>query len=78
MSEKIPLTTFINTFINSHGVDGAAELLKQTTRSLGLHEKLTFTKDEAILICKKLQNESGFVGVVAGILLTRLKKEIHE
>ena len=78
MSEMIPITTFIETYKNSHGTDGAIQLLEKTTRSLGLHGKSTFTKDEAILICKQLQNESGFVSVVAGILLTRFKKDTHE
>jgi hypothetical protein len=72
---KIPLHTFIETYKDSHGTEEARSMLADTLQRLGLQGQAEFTKEEAIHICKDLQEKSGFVGIVAGILLTRFSKE---
>ena len=71
----ILLQTFIDAYKDSHGTEEAGKMLRETTRRLQLDGKNEFTKAEASLICKDLQDKSGFVGIVAGILLTRFAKE---
>lgn len=74
-ANKITLQEFIDAYRESHGADGAAQLMKETTRRLELNGRNEFSLEEAALICKDLQDRSGFVGIVAGILLTRFTKE---
>lgn len=69
MSSLVPLEKFIEAYTESHGPEGAALLLEETLHRLGLEDKVHFSHLEAILICKDLQSKSGFVGIVAGILL---------
>lgn len=71
MSHRISLSEFTDAYRNSHGEEGALQLLMETLNRLGIEKKTEFSKEEARSICKDLQNKTGFVGIVAGILLSR-------
>ncbi|CUI17738.1 hypothetical protein PNK_2135 [Candidatus Protochlamydia naegleriophila] len=69
---KIPLKEFIDCFKESMGVEGAQQLLKQTLQKANIAPKSEFTKEEALKICRELKQYSGFVGIIGGILNSRI------
>ncbi|WP_068471169.1 hypothetical protein [Candidatus Protochlamydia phocaeensis] len=69
---KIHFQEFIDTFKESLGVEGAEQLLKQTLIKAGIPRKYEFTKEEALKICRELKQHTGFIGIIGGILNSRI------
>lgn len=72
VERKMSFQDFVDTYKDSIGVEAANHMLLETIQRLHLNPKEGFSKEECILICKDLQEKSGFVGIVAGILLARV------
>lgn len=69
---KIPLQEFLNSYKESLGVEGAEQLLRQAIQRAGLSYQSEFTKEEALKICRELKQYSGFIGIIGGILNSRI------
>jgi hypothetical protein len=72
LKKEISLEIFIETYKDSLGLDGSTKLLTETTIKLGFENQHHFNDEEAALICNELKSHSGFIGIVAGILLTKI------
>lgn len=68
----VPLSEFIDSYKESLGVEGAEQLMKQAVYSAGLIWQIEFTKEEALKICYELKKYPGFIGIIGGILNSRL------
>ncbi len=69
---NISLKEFIDSFKESLGIEGAEQLMKQTLFRAGIMRKEEFTKEEALKICRELKQHPGFVGIIGGILNSRI------
>lgn len=69
---KIQLTEFIDSFKDSLGLDGAKELLQQALLDAGLPYQRDYSKEEALKLCQELKKKAGFIGIVGGILASRI------
>jgi hypothetical protein len=69
---KILLKEFVDSYKDSLGVEGAEQLLKQTIYKAGLNQQDEFTKEEALRICRALKQYPGFIGIIGGILNSRI------
>jgi DNA mismatch repair protein MutH len=69
---KIPLQEFLNSYKESLGIEGAEQLLRQAIQRAGLSYQSEFTKEEALKICRELKQYSGFIGIIGGILNSRI------
>lgn len=69
--KKVLKKEFTNSFAQSIGLEGANQLFTEALQSLHLPDQEEYTKEEAITICKQLKKQPGFIGIVAGILLSR-------
>jgi hypothetical protein len=69
---KITLREFLDIYKQSLGIEGAEQLLKQTIQRAGLQYQNDFTKEEALKICHELKQYSGFIGIIGGILNSRI------
>jgi hypothetical protein len=69
---KILISEFVNSYQNSLGIDGAEQLIKRTVEESSLEYKLEYNKSEALRICQQLQTNGGFIGIVGGILASRI------
>lgn len=69
---SISIQEFIDSYKESLGVEGAEKLIKQTTAKLGFSEHKECTKEEALKICRELKKHPGFVGIIGGILHSRI------
>jgi hypothetical protein len=68
----IPLQEFINGYKESLGVDGAEQLFTKVLLRANLARKPEYSKDEALKICRELKQYPGFVGIIGGILNSRI------
>lgn len=69
---KIGLQEFIDSYKESLGIEGAQKLVLQVIQKVELAEKSEFTKAEALKICRGLKQYSGFIGIIGGILHSRI------
>lgn len=69
---KIPLQDLLDGYKETSGIEGAEHLLRQAIQRAGLPYQSEFTKEEALKICRELKQYSGFVGIIAGILNSRI------
>lgn len=69
---KIPLKEFLNSYKESLGIEGAEQLLRQAIQRAALPYQPEFTKEEALKICRELKQYSGFIGIIGGILNSRI------
>lgn len=69
---KIPLEEFLNGYKESLGVEGAEQLVRYAIQRAGLNYQAEFTKTEALKICRELKQHAGFVGIIGGILNSRI------
>ena len=69
---KISIYEFVNSYKNSLGVDGAEQLIKRTVQETQLEYKFEYSKPEALRICQQLQTNGGFIGIVGGIIASRM------
>ncbi len=69
---KIHLKDFIDSYKESLGVEGAEQLIRQALQQAGIPYQLEFTKEEALKICHELKQYSGFIGIIGGILNSRV------
>lgn len=69
---KILLKEFIDCYKDSLGIEGAEQVLKQAVQKAGLKYQTDFTKEDAIKICRELKQQSGFVGIIGGIMISRI------
>lgn len=69
---KISLQEFIDSYKESLGIEGAEQLIKQSIQRANFTEKSEFTKQEALKICRELKQHSGFIGLIGGILHSRI------
>jgi len=74
-SKKYSIHQLIESYKDSLGAEKATQLLCETMKKLGLENRKELTREEVISICSHLKDQAGFVGIVAGILLTRLSAE---
>lgn len=73
--EKQPLISvyeLIDSYKESLGEEGAKELIKEAVRKASLFFKKEYTKEETIKILNILQEEEGFIGILASILVPRI------
>ena len=68
----ISLQEFIDSYKESLGIEGAEQLLKQVIQRANLPYQSDFTKEEALKICRELKQHAGFVGIIGGILNSRI------
>jgi hypothetical protein len=69
---KITIQEFIDCFKDSLGLEGAEQLLKNTLLKTGISMKNEFSKEEALKICRELKQHTGFIGIIGGILNSRI------
>lgn len=70
---KIQLKEFIDSYKDSLGLEGAEQLMKQVLMKAAIPAHQTdFTKDEALRVCRELKQYSGFIGIIGGILNSRI------
>lgn len=69
---KIPLQEFIDSYKDSLGVEGAEQLMNTVIYRAGIIRKPEFTKEEALKICRELKTYPGFIGIIGGILNSRM------
>lgn len=69
---KILLKEFIDCYKDSLGLEGAEQVLKQAVQKAGLKYQPDFTKEDALKICRELKQHSGFVGIIGGIMNSRI------
>ncbi len=69
---RISLEEFLNSYRESLGVEGAEQLLRQVIQRVGLTHQTDFSKEEALKICRELKQYSGFIGIIGGILNSRI------
>lgn len=69
---KITLQEFIDSYKESLGIEGAEQLIKQSILQAGIYYKLDYSKEEAVRICEELKQHPGFIGIVAGIIHSRI------
>lgn len=69
---NITLKEFIDSYKESLGVEGAEQLLKQAVYKANFQDRQEFTKEEALKICRELKQYSGFIGIIGGILTSRI------
>ena len=69
---NIPLKEFINSYRDSLGIEGAEMLIKQVLNRAGLSDHTEFTKEEALKVCRELKQHPGFIGIIGGILNSRI------
>lgn len=69
---KISLQEFIDSYKESLGVEGAEQLIKQGIQKAGLTSNHSFSKEEALKICRELKQHPGFIGIIGGILNSRI------
>jgi hypothetical protein len=72
MNNNIPLQEFIDSYKESLGIEGAEQLIKQTAEKQGFPNYSEFTKEQALKICRELKKHSGFIGIIGGILHSRI------
>lgn len=70
--KQIEKQEFINTFQESLGIEGAENLIRETTDALFLNDKAFYSKEEAIQMCEEITKKTGFVSIIARLLLARL------
>lgn len=69
---KIHFQEFIDSYKESLGIEGAEQLMRQSIQRAGFSEQTEFTKEEALKICRELKQYSGFIGIIGGILNSRI------
>jgi hypothetical protein len=69
---KISLQELFNSYKESLGIEGAEQLLRQAIQRAGLPYQSEFTKEEALKICRELKQYAGFIGIIGGILNSRI------
>lgn len=69
---KIHLKEFVDSYKDSLGLEGAEQLMKQTVYKAGLNRQEEYTKEEALKICRELKQYPGFIGIIGGILNSRI------
>jgi hypothetical protein len=69
---NIPLQEFIDSYKESLGVEGAEQLITQTAEKQGFAHCTELTKEQALKICRELKKHSGFIGIIGGILHSRI------
>lgn len=69
--KKVLKKEFIDSFAQSTGLEGANQIFLEALQPLHLPDQEEYTKEDAIKICKELKRQSGFIGIVAAILLSR-------
>lgn len=70
---KIMLQELIDCYKESIGVEGAEQLIKQVLLKARFpSEQKEFTKTEALKICRELKQYPGFIGIIGGILSSRI------
>jgi hypothetical protein len=69
---RIDISEFENSFKESLGEKEAKELIKRAILQVKLPLKKDYTKQEALKICDSLQIDKGFVGIIGGILASRI------
>ncbi len=69
---KFPLKEFIDCYKESLGVEGAEQLMKQTILKANVVLQNEFTKEDALRICRELKQYPGFIGIIGGILNSRV------
>ncbi len=70
---KITLQELIASYKESLGVEGAEQLIRQVlVKACFSSDQGEFTKSEALKICRVLKQYPGFIGIVGGILNSRI------
>lgn len=69
---KIPVREFIDSYKDSLGLEGAEQLIRQAIQRAGLSYQLEYNKDDALKICRELKQHPGFIGIIGGILNSRI------
>lgn len=69
---KIPLKEFIDCYKESLGLEGAEQLMKQTLHKACIPWQYEYTKDEALKVCRELKQHQGFIGIIGGIMNSRI------
>jgi hypothetical protein len=69
---KIPFYEFVDCYKNSLGLEGAEELLKSVISRVNLVYRLEYNKEEALKICQGLKEQGGFIGIIGGIMASRI------
>ncbi len=71
-NKKVFLQEFMDCYKNSLGVEGAEQVLRQAIQHAGIPYKKDFSKEEALKICQELKQNSGFIGIIGGIMNSRI------
>jgi hypothetical protein len=71
-NKKVFLKEFMDCYKNSLGVEGAEQVLRQAIQRAGISYKNDFSKEEALKICQELKQNSGFIGIIGGIMNSRI------
>lgn len=69
---KVLLKEFRDGYKDSLGDEGADNLLKDVLEKAGIPYQEAFSKEEALRICTELKLYKGFIGIVGGILMSRM------
>lgn len=72
MNKRIPHADFVNAYKESFGQEGAENLIKNTLSKIKILERADYSKEEALKICDALKERGGFVGIMAGILRSKI------
>ena len=66
------MTEFIDSYKESLGIEGAEQLISKTISNAGMARQKEYTKEQALKICRELKRYPGFVGIIGGILNSRI------
>jgi hypothetical protein len=69
---KIPSIMFVESYKENLGTNAAEQLIRQVIQRAGLPYQTEYTKEEALKICRQLKQYLGFIGVIGGILNSRI------
>lgn len=69
---KISYNEFVDCYKESLGIEGADQLLKQTLKKVNIPQQSDYSKEDALKICRELKKHQGFIGIIAGLIHSRI------
>jgi hypothetical protein len=69
---RIQLQEFIDSYKASLGLEASEKLMREVLKRSNIPWQRDYDKGEAIQICKELKVYPGFIGIIGGMLYSRI------